>query len=95
MIETIGLPYDQTYQTPKKGEEELHQAAEAFEALFVGQLLKSARQTKLGDDLFGDKESEFTAMLDQHYAQIMADSSQLGIAEALVAQLKPHINESG
>lgn len=67
---------------------ELRAVAEQFEALFVKQMLEQARKTKLADELFGGSGNEtFRSMLDDEYAQKMADTTSLGIAEALVQQL--------
>ena len=76
--------------------EELRQAAEEFEAIFAGQMLSQARQTKLADDLFGSKGSDtFRSMLDQEYSREFANNASLGIAEAPVQQLSPKINSGG
>ena len=67
---------------------ELSEVAEQFEAIFINQFLAQSRKTKLADDLFGNKGTEtYTSLLDQERAQQLANSVDLGIADALVRQL--------
>ena len=62
--------------------------AEQFEAIFINQFLAQSRKTKLADDLFGNKGTEtYTSLLDQERSQQLANSIDLGIADALVRQL--------
>ena len=66
---------------------DLHAAAEQFEALFIHQLLKQARSAKLADDILGsDAGDTYTEMLDQERAKQLSAKMNLGIAEALVLQ---------
>jgi flagellar protein FlgJ len=72
---------------------DLQQVAERFEALFIQQILKSARSAKLADDLLGGEAvNTYTSMLDQERAEKLASNVNLGIAEALVAQFQ-HISK--
>ncbi|MDE2341313.1 MAG: rod-binding protein [Alphaproteobacteria bacterium] len=67
----------------------LKTAAQAFEAIFMRELLKSARDAKLGDDIFGSKATDnFQEMADAQYADIMAKQGQFGIAQMLVKQFQ-------
>ena len=66
---------------------DLHAAAEQFEALFIHQLLKQARSAKLADDILGSEAGDtYTEMLDQERAKQLSAKMNLGIAEALVLQ---------
>ena len=66
----------------------LREVAEQFEAIFINQFLAQSRKTKLADDLFGNKGTEtYNSLLDQERAQQLANSVDLGIADALVRQL--------
>ena len=66
---------------------DLHAAAEQFEALFIHQLLKQARSAKLADDILGSEAGDtYTEMLDQERAKQLSAQMNLGIAEALVLQ---------
>ena len=67
---------------------DLLEVAEQFEAIFINQFLAQSRKTKLADDLFGNKGTEtYNSLLDQERAQQLANSVDLGIADALVRQL--------
>ena len=67
--------------------ENLREAAEFFEAMFLNQMMKQARDASLADDLFGNKGSEtYTELLDQERSQSMAQNMNLGIADALIRQ---------
>lgn len=67
----------------------LHQAAQAFEAIFVRQMLSSAREANFGDELWGKDQGHdtFTAMRDDRFAQMTAQSGALGLARQVEAQL--------
>ena len=66
---------------------DLHAAAEQFEALFIHQLLKQARSAKLADDILGSEAGDtYIEMLDQERAKQLSAQMNLGIAEALVHQ---------
>ena len=71
----------------------LHQAAQAFEAIFVRQMLASARQSNFGDDLWGDDHGQdtFTAMRDERFADLTAQSGALGLAQRVETDLAPRI----
>jgi flagellar protein FlgJ len=67
----------------------LKAAAKQFEALFMQQLLKSARAAKVGDEAFGGEQTGFYQdMFDQQMAQHLAAGKGLGIADLLVRQLQ-------
>jgi flagellar protein FlgJ len=69
------------------GLEELRQAAEAFESMFVRMILAQGHQTQLADGLFDSKKDDsFQSMLDAEYAESVAGQADLGIASALYAQ---------
>jgi len=85
-------------QTPAPGGEanaqrrqELRQAAQAFEAVFVRQLLGSMRSAKLADDMFGSQATDqFRDMADARLADTMSQRGTFGIADMLVAQFERH-----
>ena len=92
----VGLPFNQFFDVAERGGrgfdesdlDELRQAADAFEAIFVAQFIKTARASKLADDVFGNQASDtYQSMLDDQYSRKLASSANLGIAEALVDQL--------
>ncbi len=74
-------------QHNSKSKEDLKQVAEQFEAIFINQILKQSRETKLADDLFGSSAtSTYEQILDSQTSEKIASHVNLGIAEALVRQ---------
>jgi len=67
----------------------LRKAAQGFEAIFLRQILASARQTSFGgEDLFGSQASEtFTQMRDERFAEIASGTGAFGLARQLEVQL--------
>ena len=77
--------------------EQLKQAAQQFEAIFVRQMLAAARNTDFGgDDLFGGQADEtFREMRDSQFAQMASESGALGLAKSIEAQLAHHLGNEG
>ena len=75
----------------------LREAAQAFEAIFVRQMLAAAGKADFGgNDLFGSSaEDTFRELRDAQFADIAARNGSLGIAEALEAQLAAHLKTEG
>jgi len=68
--------------------ESLRFAAQQFEALFLQMMLKSARESGLGDGLFDSEQTDFYRDLrDKQLAIDMARGQGIGIADLLVKQL--------
>lgn len=66
---------------------ELKAAAEAFEAVFMRQMIGSMRQAGFGDPLLGSSATDqFQEMQDARLADSMAEQNAFGIAEMLLAQ---------
>ena len=65
----------------------LRQAAQQFEALLTETLLKTSRQTKLGDDLTGAQGDFYNDLFDQQMALHLSAGKGLGLADMLVRQL--------
>ena len=77
-----------------KSKANLEALAEEFESMFVNQMLKQARDSKLSEALFSsDEEDNFGTMLDQERSRSLALNLDLGIAEALVRQFDKGKNE--
>jgi flagellar protein FlgJ len=71
--------------------QELRQAAQAFEAVFIRQLIGSMRSAKLADDMFGSQATEqFRDMADSRLADSMSQQGTFGIAQLLTAQFERH-----
>ncbi len=67
--------------------EQLRQAAQAFEAVFLRQLIGSMRQAKLAEDPFSSRATEqFREMSDASLADSMSTQGTFGIADMLLAQ---------
>ena len=76
----------------KTNHQELKDVAEQFEAIFVHQMLKQARQSKLADGLFNsDAQDTFNNMVEIEYSKILSKKNNFGIAEALIKQFQPHL----
>ena len=72
---------------------DLKDVAEKFEAIFVYQMLKQARQSKLAEGMFNSEAQDtFNNMLDQEYSQILSKKNNFGIAEGLIKQFSSHVN---
>ena len=100
----IGLPLNHFFDAAEPGGrgldegdlDELRRAADSFEAIFVAQFIKTARASRLADDVFGNQASEtYQSTLDDQYSRKLASSANLGIAEALVNQLSGSLAKSG
>lgn len=86
--------YDQnTSKLKDKKDQDLINVANQFEAIFVHQMLKQARQGKLADGIFNSEAQDtFNNMLDIEYSQILSKKNNFGIAEALIQQFQPNLN---
>jgi Rod binding domain-containing protein len=68
----------------------IHDAAEQFEALLLGQILHSARESGGGwlgssEDSSGDCATDFA---EQHFAAVLAQQGGLGLANLISAGLE-------
>ena len=62
--------------------------------MFINQMLKQARDSKLSDALSSsDEEDNFGTMLDQERSRSLALNLDLGIAEAMVRQFDKSKND--
>ncbi len=74
-----------------KNNKDLKNVAEQFESIFVHQMLKQARQSRLAEGVFSSEAQDtFNNMLDVEYSQILSKKNNFGIAEALIKQFQPH-----
>jgi len=74
-----------------KNNQDLKNVAEQFESIFVHQMLKQARQSRLAEGVFNSEAQDtFNNMLDVEYSQILSKKNNFGIAEALIKQFQPH-----
>ena len=71
--------------------QELRQAAQAFEAVFIRQLIGSMRNARLAADMIGSQATEhFRDMADARIADSMSQQGTFGIADLLTAQFERH-----
>jgi len=64
--------------------EKLAGAAKQFEAIFIRQMLASARATNFGgNDLFGQMDQTFVQMRDERFAEIASDTGAFGLARQI------------
>ena len=72
----------------------LNEAAERFEALFLSQMLKSARAAKLSEDIMGNNATDtYYAMMDNELAEKLSQAGNFGIAEALIRQFGGNLED--
>ncbi|MCR2832770.1 rod-binding protein [Parerythrobacter lacustris] len=76
--------------------EQLRSAAQAFEAIFLRQLLASARATDFGGEplLGGPGLEQFEAMRDERFADIASQQGMFGLAEAIERQLAAFVGDT-
>ena len=76
-----------------KNNKDLDAVADQFESIFVFQMLKQARQSKLAEGIFSSEAQDtFNNMLDIEYSQILSSKNNFGIADALIKQFQSHID---
>lgn len=64
--------------------EKLSSAAKQFEAIFLRQMLASARSVDFGgDDVFGKMDQTFVQMRDERFAEIASQTGALGFAKQI------------
>jgi flagellar protein FlgJ len=71
-------------------QKKLKSAAQAFEAVFLRQMIGSMRSASLGDGMFDNEGTQtFQEEADAKTADSMAQKGVLGIADMLIKQLGP------
>ena len=76
-----------------KHNKDLETVANQFESIFVFQMLKQARQSKLAEGIFSSEAQDtFNNMLDLEYSQILSKKNNFGIGEALIKQFQSHVH---
>lgn len=78
-----------------RNETRLREAAQGFEALFLSQVLKSARNTSFGDSLVDSSANRTTqSLLDSKLTEIGAGRAGLGLSEAIYRQFSAHLGKT-
>lgn len=71
-------------------DQNLEQVARQFESVFTHMVIKSMRQASLGNDLFNSNAHEsYRDMFDQQIALSLSQGKGLGLAEAMLRQMRP------
>ncbi|MFT5741948.1 MAG: flagellar protein FlgJ [Paracoccaceae bacterium] len=79
---------------PPTGEEQLRDAANALEASFLSEMLKSAGLGASRDAMGGGiGEDQFASFLREEQAKQMVAAGGIGLAESLFEAMKGRINE--
>ena len=69
----------------------LSEVADQFEAIFIENLLKQARDSKLSDGLFDtNADDNFVEMFDRELANNSSKSVDIGIAQAIIQQMSQY-----
>ena len=75
--------------------ERLSGAARQFEAIFLRQMLASARKAGFGDELFGGQALDtFRTMQDEHFADLATQRGGLGMAAMIERHLAAQVPSS-
>ena len=79
---SAGLPADATASSASRNPDKVHDAAQQFEALLMGQILRSARQGGAGWLGSGEDSSAecATDFAEQQFATVLAQQGGLGLA---------------
>jgi flagellar protein FlgJ len=74
---------------------ELQDVADQFEALFLQNLLKQARESKLSEGLFDTAaDDNFVEMFDNELANKTSKSVDIGISDAIVRQMSSYVGSN-
>jgi len=88
-ITSASLPHSPLPLEPARGNvpTSIDYAARELESQFAQLLIKSMRETHLGNDLFSNENSLFHEMYDQRLAQTISHGQGLGLAPLIARQL--------
>lgn len=73
--------------TPQNKPTKMEDAAKQFEALLIGQMLRSVRESGAGDDA-DSSSSTMLDIADQQFSQLLARNGGLGLAHMIVKGLQ-------
>ncbi|OYW44843.1 MAG: hypothetical protein B7Z08_01980 [Sphingomonadales bacterium 32-68-7] len=87
------VSFDLGAQSGVDERQKLADAAVRFEAIFARQMLSAARQAKFDNGgLFESQGTEtFRQMMDDRFADVLAESGALGFGKVIEAQLAAHV----
>ena len=92
-ISSVVLPAAAATTSQTDTPEKVHDAAQQFEALLIGQILRSARQDGTGwftdgEDPSGEVATDYA---EQQFATVLAQRGGLGLADMIAKGLEPRI----
>lgn len=76
----------------ESSDEELMEACKSFEAYFVQKMIEEVKKTVDSEDDQGEYMQYFGDTLNQQYAEMIADSGQMGLAQQLYDSIKTQYN---
>ncbi|MGS4946803.1 rod-binding protein [Meridianimarinicoccus sp. RP-17] len=78
--------------TTAEGPDRLRAAAQAFESVFLQELMKSGRAAQLGEDILGSSAADtHRSLLDMQLADSASRRTDFGIAQAVYDQFAGHV----
>lgn len=98
MLEITAAPPRAGDEAPRHDPARVRDAASQFEALLIGQLMKSARESTTGWLSDGDEDkagSTATEMAEEHFAQALARQGGLGLARLVISGLEAKPESGG
>ena len=95
-LHSINITQTQTAKDNSAVDKDLYKVADQFEAIFIENLLKQARESKLSDGLFDNNQDDnFVEMFDKELANTSSKWVDIGIADTIIRQMSGKISESG
>ncbi len=93
-MDTAITPALPLIDTPQNKPTKIDGAAKQFEALLIGQMLRSVREANTDDDT-DQSSAAMLDMADQQFAQLLADQGGLGLAKMVVPSLTANRKTGG
>lgn len=95
-LHSANITQIQTAKDNSAVDKDLYKVADQFEAIFIENLLKQARESKLSDGLFDNNQDDnFVEMFDKELANTTSNWVDIGIADTIIRQMSVKISESG
>ena len=95
---TPSIPLLSTFAPPadKNSPQQIQGAAKQFEALLIGQMLRSVREDSEDDDGdgSGNESSTMLDVADQQFSQLLANNGGLGMAKMIVSGLNEGVKNA-
>lgn len=96
MIDAVTPPAGQGQQLQRSHEDAMRRAAQALEASFLAEMLKSAGFGKAQEGLGGGAgEDQFSSFLVRAHAEALAEKGGIGLSESIFEALKERQENGG